>query len=161
MAQQSWLSALYQEFRRELFLAAWTVLRRGDLAEDAVHAAFVKLIQVDSPPADPKLYVFRSVRNAAIDLARARSRRREEPLQTGWDGPCQQAGMEDVDLSRLVGDVIERLDDASREVIELHVHAELSFQEISQLLDEPLPTVASRYRRALGKISNQIKVHHE
>jgi RNA polymerase sigma-70 factor (ECF subfamily) len=161
MSRSTWLSTLYERFRRELFLAAWTVLRRGDLAEDAVHAAFVKLIQLDSPPVDPKLYVFRCVRNAAIDLARARSRRREEPLQAEWDGPCPPTEMDDVELSRLVGDVIERLDEASREVIELHVHAALSFQEISELLDEPLPTVASRYRRALGKISNQIKVHHE
>src|SRR5687767_5395662 len=161
MPQQTWLSTLYQQFRRELFLAAWTVLRRADLAEDAVHAAFVKLIQLDSPPVDPKLYVFRSVRNAAIDLARARSRRREEPLLAEWDAPSPQPGMDDGDLSPLIGNVIERLDEASREVIELHVHAELSFQEISQLLDEPLPTVASRYRRALEKISNQIKVHHE
>jgi hypothetical protein len=58
---------IYEQFRRELFITAWTVLRRADLAEDAMHSAFVKLAQLGSPPVDPKLYVFRSVRNAAIE----------------------------------------------------------------------------------------------
>src|SRR5688500_1387959 len=85
MLQTAWLGDVYQQYRRELFLAAWTVLRDADLAEDAVHSAFAKLTKLTSPPTDPKLFVFRSVRNAAIDVAKARSRRREEPLPTGWD----------------------------------------------------------------------------
>jgi RNA polymerase sigma-70 factor (ECF subfamily) len=56
---------------------------------------------------------------------------------------------------------MERLDEPSREAIELHLHAGLSFREISELLDEPLPTVASRYRRALNKLGNELTVHHE
>jgi DNA-directed RNA polymerase specialized sigma24 family protein len=78
----TWLGAVYQQYRREFFLAAWTVLRKSDLAEDAVHSAFARLVKLSSPPVDPKLFVLRCVRNAAIDLAKARSRRREERLPT-------------------------------------------------------------------------------
>ena len=159
MPQSNWQSALYQQFRRELFRAAWTIVRHTDLAEDAVHAAFVKLVKLESPPAEPKLYVVRSVRNAAIDLARMRSRRREQPLLADWDAPNQEAG--NADLLQCVANAIERLDNSSREVIELHLYAALSFREISELLGEPLPTVASRYRRALGKLNNELTVHHE
>jgi len=142
-------------------MTAWTVLRRADLSEDAVHAAFVKLIKLDSTPNDPKLYVFRSVRNAAIDLAKARSRRREEPLSADWDAPRPETEVPNADLLRSMADLLERLDASSREVIELHLHADLTFQEIAELLGEPLPTVASRYRRALDKLGKEIKVRHE
>jgi RNA polymerase sigma-70 factor (ECF subfamily) len=161
MPHSSWLGTVYEQFRRELFRAAWTILRSTHLAEDAVHAAFVKLVKLDSPPADPKLYVFRAIRNAAIDLAKQRSRRREESLSLDWDAPSTAADEVDPDELSGVSAAIERLDIASREVIELHLHAALSFREISELLGEPLPTVASRYRRALGKLSNEIMVHHE
>jgi RNA polymerase sigma-70 factor (ECF subfamily) len=161
MPHTSWLGTLYQQFRRELFRTAWTVLRRADLAEDAVHAAFAKLAQLESPPLDSKLYVFRCVRNAAIDLARTRSRRKEETLHADWDAPGAEAQAEDSDVLRCVAAAIERLDDASREVIELRLHADLCFREIAELVDEPLPTVASRYRRALNKLSNEVTVHHE
>jgi RNA polymerase sigma-70 factor (ECF subfamily) len=161
MPHSSWQSTLYQQFRRELFRVAWTVLRRADLAEDAVHAAFVKLVKLESPPADSKLYVFRSVRNAAIDLARTRSRRREQPLLAEWDAANDGSGCADSDLLQCVADALERLDNSGREVIELRLHAALTFKEISQLLGEPLPTVASRYRRAIDKLANEVTVHHE
>jgi len=163
MPQSNWLGDLYEQFRRELFRAAWSILRRADLAEDAVHAAFIKLVQLKTPPADPKLYVFRSIRNAAIDLARSRSRRREESLNADWEVPDRENGTDSAnsEVLRYVSAAVERLDDASREVIELHLHAALSFREIALLLDEPLPTIASRYRRALAKLSNEVTVHHE
>jgi RNA polymerase sigma-70 factor (ECF subfamily) len=161
MSHSGWLGNLYEQFRRELFRTAWTVLRHADLAEDAVHAAFVKLVKLDSQPLNSKLYVFRCVRNAAIDLARARSRRKEGSLNADWDAPATETEATDSDALQCISSAIERLDVASREVIELHLHAGLSFREISELVDEPLPTVASRYRRALGRISNEITVHHE
>lgn len=161
MHDSRWLGALYEQFRRELFRTAWSVLRRADLAEDAVHQAFIKLVRLETPPADPKLYVFRSIRNAAIDLARARSRRREESLNADWEVPSLSAETADQDVLQCVSTAMQRLDVASREVIELHLHARLSFREIAELLGEPLPTVASRYRRALGKLSNEVMVHHE
>ena len=161
MPELAWLGAVYTEFRRELFITAWTILRRADLAEDAVHAAFARLIKLKSPPAEPRLYVFRAVRNAAIDLARSRSRRREEPLVASWDAPEEESTVPDEGIRRSVEELLERLDDVSREVIELHLHAALTFQEIAQMLDEPLQTVASRYRRAIDKLRTQLKVHHE
>src|SRR5437868_7375758 len=111
MPPSAWLGVIYEQFRRELFITAWTVLRRADLAEDAVHSAFAKLIQLRSPPVDPKLYVFRSVRNAAIDLAKARSRRNEEHLEPDWDAPSTAPALADAELSQLVTDLLQRLDD--------------------------------------------------
>jgi RNA polymerase sigma-70 factor (ECF subfamily) len=161
MPHSGWLGDLYEQFRRELFRTAWTVLRRADLAEDAVHAAFVKLVKLEAPPLDSKLYVFRCVRNAAIDLARMRSRRKEEALIADWDAPGAETEAADSDVLLCVSAAVERLDIASREAIELRLHAGLSFREISELVGEPLPTIASRYRRALAKLSNEVTVHHE
>jgi RNA polymerase sigma-70 factor (ECF subfamily) len=161
MPHSSWLGTLYQQYRRELFRTAWSILRRADLAEDAVHAAFVKLVKLESSPLNSKLYVFRCVRNAAIDVARTRSRRREESLRADLDATSATAEAAESDALQSISAAVERLDVASREVIELHLHARLSFREISELLGEPLPTVASRYRRALSKLSNEVMVHHE
>jgi RNA polymerase sigma factor (sigma-70 family) len=161
MPQASWLSTLYQQYRRELFLAAWTVLRQVDLAEDAVHTAFAKLVKLGSEPSDPKLYAFRCVRNAALDLAKTRARRREEPMPADWDAPDFEADLQRSEVLQSVGALLERMDAASREVIELHLHAALTFSEIALLLGEPLPTIASRYRRAVDKLRQQIKVPHE
>jgi RNA polymerase sigma-70 factor (ECF subfamily) len=161
MADHGWIVELYRQYRRLLFLAAWNVVRCPALAEDAVHAAFARLAGMASPPNEPKLYAFRAVRNAAVDITRARSRRHEEPIPGEPIEAPHDASMDADDSSAAVAHALEQVDTASREVVELHLHARLTFQEIADILGEPLPTVASRYRRALAKLRSLLEVCHE
>ena len=164
MASADWLGPLYERFREELFLTAWKTLRRREQAEDAVHAAVVKLAALPTPPDDPKLYLFRCVRNAAVDLLRSQARRAETGLpQDDWlSTPCAEAPAEfDEETLLSVRTLVETLDPRSRETIELRLHANLTFREIADLLNEPMPTVASRYRRALERLGERLQAHHE
>lgn len=65
------------------------------------------------------------------------------------------------DLSQAISDSLDRLDNSTRELIELHLQIGLTFREIAEVIAEPLPTVASRYRRAIRKLAEDIKVRHE
>jgi RNA polymerase sigma factor (sigma-70 family) len=161
MPEQVWLDDLYRQHRRPLLLTAWNVLRCPCLAEDAVHSAFARLAKLRKPPHEPKLYAFKAVRNAALDLARVRARRREEPMLADIDRVSFEFLSNDDESLAAVSAALEMLDDVSREVVELRVHAALTFEEIAELLDRPLPTVASRYRRALEKLRQTLEVCHE
>jgi RNA polymerase sigma-70 factor (ECF subfamily) len=164
MPSSAWLGPLYEQFRRELFLTAWTTLRQRESAEDAVHAAIVKLAALEVPPHDPKLYLFRSVRNAAIDLRRAQARRATAalPFEEGLAAPEAEGAPDfDEETLRSVRALVEALDERSRETIELRLHAGLTFREIADLLNEPLPTVAARYRRALERLGERLQAPHE
>jgi RNA polymerase sigma-70 factor (ECF subfamily) len=107
------------------------------------------------------LYALRAVRNSAIDLIKARSRRREVSLPDGWDAASAESIPVDAEVMQSLVKLLDALDPRSREVIELHLHAALTFQEISLVLEEPLSTVASRYRRALEKVGKEMKVRYE
>jgi RNA polymerase sigma-70 factor (ECF subfamily) len=161
MPERIWLDELYRQYRRPLFLIAWNVLHCQDLAEDAVHSAFVRLAGLPGAPRDPKLYAFRTVRNAAIDLARMRRRHTAESgaaLETCAQPDSSAASDESLVEAQAA---LVQLDDAARDVVELHLHASLTFQEIAELLDQPLPTVASRYRRAIERIRELMEICHE
>ena len=146
-----WLADLYRENRQQLFSIAWGILHQQDLAEDAVHAAFLGLVQLPQPPREPKPYAFKAVRNIALNLLSARARRREQPIEMAADPAALVTEMPDAQLLRAVSRAIEQLDQDSREVVELHSQVTLTFQEIADLRGEPLSTVTSRYRRALAK----------
>jgi RNA polymerase sigma-70 factor, ECF subfamily len=153
-----WLADVYRENRRQLFLIAWGILRQPELAEDAVHAAFVGLAGLPKAPREPKPYAFRAVRNAAISLLSARTRRREQPIDTAADVAAAVPVRPDAQPLEAARLAIEQLDAPDREVIELHLQAGLTFQDVANLLGEPLATITSRYRRALGKIRERIEV---
>ncbi len=161
MAGPMWLDELYRQYRQPLFLSAWNILRCSSLAEDAVHSAFVHLAELRKTPRGPKLYAFRAVRNAAVDLSRNRARRREETI--GLQGAPESVGpiSADDELLTSVKAALDKLDDASREIVELHLHSGLTFREIASVVEEPLQTVASRYRRALEKLRQSMEVCRE
>src|SRR6202044_815862 len=129
MAGPMWLDELYRQYRQPLFLTAWNILRCSSLAEDAVHSAFVRLAELRKAPRGPKLYAFRAVRNAAVDLSRNRARRREEPIHV--EGTSESVGpiSADDELLTSVKAALDQLDDASREIVELHLHSGLTFRE--------------------------------
>lgn len=165
---QPWLADIYQTHRRGLFALALSVLRRPELAEDAVHDAFAKVARLKAMPTGQAVsYVFAAVRNAAFDLRvkqaqiGASGRGTAEDECTPLDFAQAQTSCTPDVLAQLAEDkarvqtALGRLTHEDREVILMRLWSNLSFQEIGDVCKEPLGTVASRYYRALA----QLKVH--
>ncbi len=156
-----WVREIYETHRRLLFRVAWLVLRRTDLAEDAVQTAFSRIVRLSpNVNGNAKSYALKAVRNAAIDLRRQLARRSAGSIDA-WEQvpgavslPRRQADAVDA-----VYEALEKLDAATQEIIHLHIHEQMTFREIGELIDIPMQTAASRYRRGLKQI--QTKVHND
>ncbi len=147
---------LYEAHRDLFYWTAWLVLRRRDLAEDAVQMAFAKVLANGAMRADGngKAYLQKAIRTAALDLRRKMARENayvlEHPPATEL-GSAQQR--QTLDAAQVA---LEQLDPRTQEIIHLHLHAAMTFREIGELTDTPLQTVAARYRRGLEKIRELI-----
>ncbi|HEY5311895.1 MAG TPA: sigma-70 family RNA polymerase sigma factor, partial [Pirellulales bacterium] len=73
------LRAFYVGNRQQLYTYAVSLTRQREAAEDAIHTAFQQLLDRDEPAAELRPYVFRCVRNAALDGLR-RSKIRGDSL---------------------------------------------------------------------------------
>jgi RNA polymerase sigma-70 factor (ECF subfamily) len=149
------IEQIYRQHRKGLYTLALSITRREDLAEDAVHEAIVRLCRSGKQPTgDAVAYVFAAVRNAAIDQNR----------RTGsvsiFDLPEQSLDasslVDDRERDRQVADAIDELPADQREAVVLHLFSGLTFQQASEALEVPLQTMASRYRRALVKLKEQL-----
>jgi RNA polymerase sigma-70 factor (ECF subfamily) len=56
----------------------------------------------------------------------------------------------------MVADAIAQLPDEQREAVVMHLYTGLSFAQSAEVLGVPLQTMASRYRRALAKLRDQL-----
>ena len=128
-------------------------------AEDAVHEAFCSILGGGAQPLDLKSYVFRSVRNAAMDQRR-RSAPRAAPLPEVIFDPHPQPALaeEDAEFQQIVVELMQQLTADERETIVQHVHGDLTFQQIATVRDLPLGTVVSWYRRGLEKLCRKLEV---
>jgi RNA polymerase sigma-70 factor (ECF subfamily) len=149
------IEQIYRLHRKGLFTLALSITRRPESAEDAVHEAMVRLCRSGkSPTGDPVAYVFAAVRNAAVD------QNRKGGLVSIFDlaEPSQEPelALDDLERDRLVADAIEELPEDQREAVVMHLYSGLTFQQVAEVLDVPLQTIASRYRRALVKLREQL-----
>ena len=153
------LQQLYCDFRQQLFTCALVITGVPARAEDAVHDAFCQLLQTRSDPTDVKAYVFRAVRNAALQQLR-RDPGLSEPLpdvvfdQTASGGTLAELA----EFEREVITLMKRLSDDERETIVQHLYGELTFQQVSAIRGRPLGTVVSWYRRGLDKLRRELEL---
>ena len=77
------LAALYREHHRMAFKAAWRVTGDAQDAEDVLQTVFLRLAREGLPAKldNPAAYLNRAATNAALDVVRARKRRKVIPLE--------------------------------------------------------------------------------
>ncbi len=131
-----------------MFTYAYSLSRNSAMAEDAVHAVFARLLERPNLPRDLKPFVFKCLKNSVVDEFR-RDRREIDP---GLPEPDRWEIARDtqLDLDRCM----KQLSVEEREIIVLKVRVGMTFQEIADFTGDSINTVASRYRRGVGKIKD-------
>jgi RNA polymerase sigma-70 factor (ECF subfamily) len=133
-----------------LFARQWLDVQS---AEDAVQEALVALLSERAPPDNPVAWMYRAVRNAAIDAARGnlRRQRREQAaaLARGtWFESQTQALLD----ARIAEDSLRQLPAEYREVVVMRIWGELGFAEIAEVMQLSVSTVHGRYTSAIKQL---------
>lgn len=145
----------YRRHRRELFTYALALTQDACSAEDAVQTAICGLLSRRKPPRELRPFVFRSVRNAAIDWIRASKTTESE---------CQAPAVTVTppgDRRRLLEQLLEQIPPETREVLVLKEVVGMTFREIGMICRKPLPTVAARYRRGITTLRHGLGLEDE
>jgi RNA polymerase sigma-70 factor (ECF subfamily) len=155
------LAGIYANHRQGLFTHALLITRSAERAEDAVHDAIANLCGRDAVNiVDPVAYVFAAVRTSAIN--QTRSAQRSQPTDSLFAGSDAQIAAPDAqaiqtERTESVIAAVNELPADHREVVVLRVYAGLTFAQIAAIMCEPLPTIASRYRRSLERLKQQLE----
>lgn len=72
--------------------------------------------------------------------------------------PCQQSAKHEWRL--ILNQEIERLDKCAQEIFSLRLENELNLREISEVLNLPLNTVKSKFRRSVRKLRERLEAHN-
>jgi RNA polymerase sigma-70 factor (ECF subfamily) len=122
-------------------------------AEDVVQQVFLKLLRArERLPQTPSAYLYRAVRNAALNYRRDVRREVEIPENENWlvarDGRAEE--------TLAVEGALRELPEEQRETIFLKVWAGMTLQEIAEMLEISINTAASRYRYAVEKLRERL-----
>jgi RNA polymerase sigma factor (sigma-70 family) len=121
-------------------------------AEDAIHTAFANLLQRESLPWELEPYMYRAVRNEALQERRLASR--EIASEGLFERVAQGSATSAEDTLNVAFEV---LSDDERECVVLKGLNGLTFREIADVRQVPLNTAASWYRRGIAKLRVRIQ----
>jgi RNA polymerase sigma-70 factor (ECF subfamily) len=143
----------YQSHRQELFTYALSLTRSAEAAEDAIHTVFWRLLRRRILPGELRPYVFRAVRNAAIDEIRNNHRTHcGEPLFEK-----ETEGGRVLESSEQLEEFLARLSDDERECVVLKALNGLTLKEAAAVRGVSINTAASWYRRGLEKLRKAVE----
>jgi RNA polymerase sigma-70 factor, ECF subfamily len=161
------LDQFYRRYRPAAFAVACKVLRDPTRAEDVVHDAFLRFWQsassFQSGRGSPRGWLLTIVRNAAIDILRARDHA-WQARSTFASCEADASGDEDICLTVAAATDARRLSTAlmalppeQRYAIELAFFGELTHGQIAELTGVPLGTVKGRVRLGLRRLRHELR----
>ena len=145
---------LYDQHGAALVAYARGFVPDAAAAEDVVHHVFLRLLTAElTKPDAPVAYVYRAVRNAALNARRSGLKLKEFDPQSSIfqrSGGNQEAAL-------ALEKALAELPEEQREVVVMRMWSGLTLEEIGAAVDVPLNTVASRYRYALEKLRLKLR----
>lgn len=143
----------YEAYKKPVYTVLWRIVDSKEMAEDLTHDIFVKLFM--DPPAPTvknlRAYVFKMARNLALNALRSKRYSDMESVQSN-----RVDDFSEIDLRLDLNAAISQLSDCERQVLVLHLNADLPFSEISKVMEQSLPATYRTYKRALKVLRNTL-----
>ena len=129
-----------------------------DAPEDVVQEAFLKLVRQGSTPQDAIAWLYRVVRNGALDAAKtARRRQRRESAAAHpvrWFRESEVDGL----YAKTAVDALQALPAEQREVIVARHWGDLSFEQIAEVAGCSASTAFRRYTAGVDALRHSLGV---
>ena len=152
-------SEIYRGFSKSVYTVSLRMLRHRESAEDVTQDVFVKLF-VSPPDASVKnlrAWIFRMARNLAIDVLRTQHTMQSDELLNEERAGHDEVGQADMRMD--IEQAMSRLPLTEREIVTLHINGGLGFAEIADIEGMSLPATYRAYRRALGRLRENLGGH--
>ena len=163
---------LINKYTSSLYNFSARMVNKND-ASDIVQEIFIKvwknINRFDEQKASFKTWIFAIARNTITDFLRKKrnvlfseiEKNNNEENNSFEENIPDEEILPDVALEKLqdkefLNDILNKLDNNSREVLILHYQEEMTFDEIGKILNKPLNTVKSQHRRAILELKKRL-----
>jgi RNA polymerase sigma-70 factor, ECF subfamily len=156
---------LVERHQRTMMKAALRITRDMTVAEDVVQETFIKAYQKLNSfegRSSFKSWLYQITLNTARN--KLRSNRKENLSLDGFVLSTEghmEAHLHKASVFEMLKVEIDGLPEKQRQAISLRVFDDLSFKEISEIMDCPYDTAKANYRHALLKLKSKLEIHPE
>lgn len=151
------LEDLYRIYHKKVYGIAFSIVKNKEDAEDIMQVVFAKIQELDKtklPSAKGMTWLYTLTKNETLNYLK--KKKGEVSLDTIYEIENKNneidKKIDHIEFNRL----ISKLNEKEQEIISLKILSDFSFQEISELLNEPIGTVKWRYYKSLRSIRRML-----
>ena len=157
--EQAALAQLYEHTQASVFGFALSILKNTHDAEDVLHDCYVAVWQGAAgyrSRGKPLAWILTVTRNLCLQQLRTRSRVADLAPEDWESYLADKEGVTLEDRS-ILRSCMEQLRDEERQIVTLHALSGFKHREIAAILQLPLPTVLSKYHRAVKRLKQHLQ----
>lgn len=145
---------LYHATHASVYAFALSILKNSHDAQDVLHDCFVAIHGAASSyrtNGKPMAWIITITRNLCFKLLKEREKTTSLSLED-WKDHIDLCTRMTADDKVVLEQCMERLSNEERQIVVLHAVAGFKHREIAEMMDLALPTVLSKYHRAIKKL---------
>lgn len=153
---------LYNETSGAVFGLTMSILRNEEDAKDVVQNTFISIyekIQSYQPDGKAMAWIFTITRNHAYMLLRQKQKHYHIDLDEVYNVGVDSTVAKDMHKEKLTSVLLHELQEDEREIVVMHAMSNMKHKDIAKVLDLPISTVLSKYRRSLQKLRTLMEVN--
>lgn len=148
------LAHIYHAAASAVYAFALSILKNSHDAEDVLHDCFVDLYAAAGTyrsMGKPMAWILTITRNLCLKILKDRQKTTQLDTED-WHSYMESSTQMTADDKVVLEQCMQRLSDDERQIVVLHAVAGFKHREIAALMDLALPTVLSKYHRAIKKL---------
>lgn len=152
------LADLYKYTKTAVYSFALSILKNTQDAEDVLHDCYINVYMAAADYQSigkPMAWILTITRNLCLQKFREYKRTKDVP-QENWEPYLENHAEITIEDKMLLQHCMAQLSDDERQILCLHIIAGCKHREIAEMLNLLLPTVLSKYHRALKKLKKYL-----
>ena len=152
------LGMLYEAASAGVYAFALSILKNSHDAEDVLQDCFVSVWSAAGSyvsQGKPMAWILTIARNLCLKILRDRAKVNQLDTED-WRDHMDLCDQMTADDKVVLEQVLQTLSDDERQIVVLHAVAGFKHRQIAELMEMPLPTVLSKYHRAIKKLKERI-----
>ena len=158
MGDNAAFEKLYAQTRRGVYAFLYTYFHNAADTEDALQSVYLKIkmnIVGYRAGTNARAWILQIAKNHALNELR---RRKVETISDEMVAANAVDVLQDIENSSGITEVMQKvLSEDEQRIVTLHVLWDYKHREIAKMLDSPLGTVLSKYKRAIEKMRKALK----
>ena len=141
---------LYEQYGNLVYKIAFSIVKNREQSEDIKQIVFLKIWKIEKdklPARNEASWLYSITKNETLNYIK----KQKDTISLD---DIYYITVEDIELNKIIdkesyNKILDRLESKEQEIISLKILGNLSFQEIAQMLDEPVGTIKWKYYKSI------------